>query len=286
LSALAVQSWTLYAISISLIFSRLVFRRITLGCFKKLQADDWLMLLVLLPYTASIVAANQVGSAQSATERKFRYLLEEMQIVTTWLVKSCLLVLYWRIFPTQTSLLKRRLIQGSSVYCCVSFLIVQGSLMLWCKPTEEYWDISTSNPQCTSYHAHTALTLAFDIPNTLLIMILPVPFIPTPRRPLLAILLLLSTLVLTTNIISHTTILTATSTPPSYLNYTTATSSLSILFANLPFLTSVVTAAPARIRQMSLSQWPRSRRGSWEVQTPRSRLDSVASTVKEPKSVA
>jgi hypothetical protein len=55
------------------------------------------MVSVLLPYTASIVLANLVGDRQSAAERRFRYVLEEMQIVTTWLVKACLLVLYWRI---------------------------------------------------------------------------------------------------------------------------------------------------------------------------------------------
>jgi hypothetical protein len=55
------------------------------------------MLCILLPYTASIAFANQVGDAESLTERKFRYVLEEMQIITIWLVKACLLVLYWRI---------------------------------------------------------------------------------------------------------------------------------------------------------------------------------------------
>jgi hypothetical protein len=55
------------------------------------------MMVVLLPYTASIVLANQVGTSHSAEERKFRYVLEEMQIITIWLVKACLLVLYWRI---------------------------------------------------------------------------------------------------------------------------------------------------------------------------------------------
>jgi hypothetical protein len=74
-----------------------MFRRITLGSFKKLQADDWIMLCILLPYTASITFANQLRDANSLTERKFRYVLEEMQIITIWLVKACLLVLYWRI---------------------------------------------------------------------------------------------------------------------------------------------------------------------------------------------
>jgi hypothetical protein len=55
------------------------------------------MVSVLLPYTASIVLANLVGDKQSAAERRFRFVLEEMQIVTIWLVKVCLLVLYLRI---------------------------------------------------------------------------------------------------------------------------------------------------------------------------------------------
>jgi len=74
-----------------------IYRRLTLGLTRKLQADDWLMLCVVVPYTSSIILANQVGSAQSPTQRKLRYVLEETQILTMWLVKACLLVLYWRI---------------------------------------------------------------------------------------------------------------------------------------------------------------------------------------------
>lgn len=104
-------------------------------------------------------------------------------------------------------------------------------------------------------------------------MMLPVPFIPTPRRFLLAILLILGTLVFTAGIISRVSIL-QTPTAPAYLPWYTAESCFSLIFANLPFLTSLVVAtAPARIRDFShnlrtsshlaLSQWPRSRRGSW-----------------------
>ncbi|KAF2025195.1 hypothetical protein EK21DRAFT_43965, partial [Setomelanomma holmii] len=239
ITTLAIQSWTLYTVSISLIFSRFIFRRMTLGSFKKLQADDWLSILVLMPYTASIVLANQIDSGQSANERKFRYMLEEMQIITIWLVKACLLVLYWRIFPTETSRAKRWSLRCSALFCAISFLIVQISLMTWCQPTEAYWDISSSNSQCTFFHAHTALTLSFDIPNTILIMIVPVPFIPTPRRLLLAILLILSTLVLIISILSRESILRNPHSP-DYLYWYTSESTLCIIFANLPFLNSLV----------------------------------------------
>jgi hypothetical protein len=143
--------------------------------------------------------------------------------------------------------------------------------------------------QCTSYHKHTAVVLSFDVPNTLLIMILPIPFIPTPRRLLLAILLILSTLILITSIISRVSILLHPG-RPTYLAWYTTESTLSIIFANLPFLTSlVVTAAPARIRhfsnQLASSQWPRSRRGSWDnasmPQLRTTRFNSTATTVVE-----
>lgn len=121
-------------------------------------------------------------------------------------------------------------------------------------------------------------------------MLLPVPFIPTPRRLLLAILLLLGTLVLIASIVSRTLVLTNRVTS-AYLSWYTTESTLSIIFANLPFLTSlVVTAAPARIRHFSLGQWPRSRRGSLSWDEGRSgnrpelrtmRFNSTATTITE-----
>lgn len=178
--------------------------------------------------------------------------------------------------PMETSSLKRYSIKSTALFCATSFLIIQVSLMLWCQPTEQYWNPLTTNIQCTTYHTHTALSLAFNIPNTILIMLLPVPFIPTPRRTLLAILFLIGTLVLVCDIASAATILSNPASP-TYLHWMTSESSLSIIFANLPFLTSfVVTAAPARLRTLSthfaLNQWPRSRRTSWEFSDVESTL--------------
>jgi hypothetical protein len=60
-------------------------------------------------------------------------------------------------------------------------------------------------------------------------------------------------------------------------------STLSIVFANLPFLTSLVaTAAPRISPHLSLSQWPRSRHASWvgcETPMRTTRFDSMASTI-------
>lgn len=96
-SSLTIQSWTLYAIAVVIIFARLVFRRIMLKSFADLQADDWIMVFLLLPFTAAIVLLVPATDAKSANHGVYRYVLEELQIIITWLVKACLLILYWRI---------------------------------------------------------------------------------------------------------------------------------------------------------------------------------------------
>ncbi|KAI8931868.1 hypothetical protein NX059_010773 [Plenodomus lindquistii] len=72
-------------------------RRLMLHAWENLQADDWVMTLLLGPFTAAIVLANQISGDQSVDDRKLRFQLEVLQIVIIWLVKACLLVLYWRI---------------------------------------------------------------------------------------------------------------------------------------------------------------------------------------------
>ena len=94
---LLVQSWTFHAVSVSVIIARLAFRRIMLKSFADLQSDDWIMVLLLLPLTASTVLTVSLGDSQSEKQSTYRYVLEELQIVMIWLVKACLLVLYWRI---------------------------------------------------------------------------------------------------------------------------------------------------------------------------------------------
>lgn len=135
--------------------------------------------------------------------------------------------------------------------------------------------------QCAWYTGHTVVALGPTILSTILTMIVPIPFISTPRRLLLALLILLGTLVLAAGIISKAIILIR---PTSliYLHWYTTESSLGIILSNLPFLTSlVVGVAPARIRNISqslkspsrttLGQWPRSRRESWVSHTLPSR---------------
>jgi hypothetical protein len=73
-------------------------------------------------------------------------------------------------------------------------------------------------------------------------------------------------------------------TSSTYLHWLIAESFLTILFANLPFLSSICTSTNARsIRKMSgnisLSHWPRSNKNTSPLQAQRERLNSTATTI-------
>ncbi|KAF2627447.1 hypothetical protein BU25DRAFT_469237 [Macroventuria anomochaeta] len=286
ISSFLIQSWTFYALAVAVIFARLTFRRIMLKSFADLQADDWIMVFLLLPLTASTILAVPAANFGTEKQRRYRYVLEELQIVIAWLVKVCLLILYWRIFPVASSILRRRYIQVVSAICALSFIITQISLLSWCQPTH------LDDSQCSTYHSHTIVSLTFSTLTTVIVLILPISFIPTPRRLLLAILLVTGVLTLIFGILARYFVLTEP-TSRAYLFYYTYETTLLIVFANLPFLTSlVVSTTPARIRKFSrnisfsrdgvhmpLSPWPRSRRVSvQDIGSPPLRASRLGST--------
>ncbi|KAF2659623.1 hypothetical protein K491DRAFT_590669 [Lophiostoma macrostomum CBS 122681] len=285
-SALTVESWTFFALGISLVVSRVILRIITLGSFSRLQLDDWIMIFTIVPFTGIIACANRSFSNwNTALGLKLRFALEEFQIITLWSVKACLLILYRRIFPSVLSKRQRQFLGWTAGYCLLTFLIVQVVFPLWCLPITSYFDPVSSNLQCTTYRNHNLVTWIFDLTTTLLIFILVIPFIRTPRKLLLSVLFLLGLIVLTTGIVSRYYILT-TPKLPTYLPWYTAEASTSLVFANLPFLSSLVTSSPSnRTRRqrfssvVSLPPWPRLAVQECSPNPRRfQRLDSTATT--------
>ena len=92
--------------------------------------------------------------------------------------------------------------------------------------------------------------------------ILPVAFIPTPRKLLLVALVFLGTLVLVTSILARSYVIDGHGTS-MFIHWYNAEIVLMILFANLPFLSSLFASTNrTQPRDMSLTSWPRSRTGS------------------------
>lgn len=96
---------------------RVVSRSLLLGSLKHMKIDDYLMVLTLAPYTVLVAVINIVAHTSSnllepgadvntftqadRDERiygsKLILVVEQMQISTVWLTKTCLLILYFRL---------------------------------------------------------------------------------------------------------------------------------------------------------------------------------------------
>jgi hypothetical protein len=119
---LEVESWIWYAITWLLVMARLASRRLLLGSFKKLQLDDALMILAMVTDGILIASINIVSKSSSnlidpndhteltpdnIKERVFGskmvLVAEQMQCITIWLVKACLLLMYHRLTYVFTS---------------------------------------------------------------------------------------------------------------------------------------------------------------------------------------
>ncbi|KAL5414951.1 hypothetical protein PMIN03_002909 [Paraphaeosphaeria minitans] len=276
-SLFAVESWALYAVGVSLVLARLISRLSTLGSIRKLQLDDWAMILAVIPFTGMVYSANQTFDSTTSTKDtarrlKMRFLLEELQITTVWLIKGCLLILYRRIFPATRTNAKRRPLLYISIYCLTSYALTQALLPLWCPPTSNYWNPSTQNKQCLTYYHHSILVLAADTTTIVPTFFFPIALIPTPRKALQASLFLLGTCVLGASILARYYALVQ-SRSSMYIHWYTAEVTLMILFANLPFLSSLFSKGGRdRMRSVALSSWPREyvgakigERSGWQV---------------------
>ena len=113
---LLISSWTIWSVAMVVVLCRFASRRMALGSFRRYQIDDYLMVLCAAAYTGVVVASNEVavngsnyipeGEELTWTPEQFRQAewgskmlmaLEEFMMGTLWLVKTCLLILYYRM---------------------------------------------------------------------------------------------------------------------------------------------------------------------------------------------
>jgi hypothetical protein len=114
---LKVESWVWYALGVFLVCCRILSRTLLFGTIKKLKVDDYMMVATLVPYTALLVTMNIVANTnsnlippgmnvndftkQQIDDRvygsKLVVVVEQMQCITVWSLKGCLIFLYYRL---------------------------------------------------------------------------------------------------------------------------------------------------------------------------------------------
>lgn len=100
----------------------------------------------LIPPGEDVSQYSEAEIKSRITGSKYVLVVEQMQIVTIWLVKACLLIMYFRM---TTVLPQRKLVVATSIYVGVSFVIMEILYLgVWCRPFSQYWAVPTHSSKC------------------------------------------------------------------------------------------------------------------------------------------
>ncbi|KAK6193537.1 hypothetical protein LQW54_012372 [Pestalotiopsis sp. IQ-011] len=123
---------------------------------------------------------------QDVSERiygsKLVLVVEQMQIITVWLVKCCLLIMYARL----TMSLKQNIaVKFVAAYVAFGFVLMEILyLAVWCRPFTEYWAVPTSNIQCSAATNHLITNAVLNITSDVMIILIPMPVFLAVKLPI------------------------------------------------------------------------------------------------------
>ncbi|KAF2035822.1 hypothetical protein EK21DRAFT_96442 [Setomelanomma holmii] len=190
-----------YGVCWIVVILRLISRRLHRGSWKGLQLDDYLILVAMCTDTvliammsqvvqtsSNLIPPNESVSQYSQTEidqriygSKLVLVVEQMQILTIWLIKTCLLLLYARM---TTILPQHRIVIATSIYVAATFVIMEILYFgVWCRPFDQYWAVPTNSKQCSAATNHLITNAVFNISSDLIIISIPLPLLFRVRLP-------------------------------------------------------------------------------------------------------
>ncbi|RGP69484.1 hypothetical protein FSPOR_4588 [Fusarium sporotrichioides] len=176
-------------------------RRMLLGSFKGLLADDYLMTLTMITYTALLAVVSVLGHTPTnlidpalnlkltPEDIKLReygsklvLVTEHMQMITIWGVKGCLLFMYSRL---TLSLKQNFLVKLVAGYVIVGFVVMQILwFAAWCRPFNHYWQVPPDDLNCSAETNHMITNAVINISSDIMIIILPMPVFLQSQLPL------------------------------------------------------------------------------------------------------
>ncbi|KAF2788028.1 hypothetical protein K505DRAFT_342444 [Melanomma pulvis-pyrius CBS 109.77] len=195
MSILEPESGIWYSLCWVVVITRLISRRLHLGEWRNLQLDDYLIIVAMLTDTilmacmhfiiktsSNLIAPHDDVSKFSSQEIQVRVfgsklvlVAEQMQILTIWLVKTCLLLLYNRM----TVLLPHhKIVMGTAIYVGISFVVMEILYFgVWCRPFSQYFAVPTSSVQCSAATNHLITNAVFNISSDIIIILIPMPIL-------------------------------------------------------------------------------------------------------------
>jgi hypothetical protein len=101
--------------------------------------------------------------------------LEQCMLISTWGVKTCMLMLYWRITQNLKSNLYIKIL---AVYIAVGFVVIEVTYYgVYCRPFSQYWAMPVSNMQCATYQNYSITQAVFNISSDAVMFAIPIPLL-------------------------------------------------------------------------------------------------------------
>ncbi|KAF2439005.1 hypothetical protein P171DRAFT_490457 [Karstenula rhodostoma CBS 690.94] len=201
MSTLEPESAIWYATCWLVLITRLVSRKLHHGSWKALSIDDYLICVAMISMTvltgathivvsssSNLIAPGEDTSTFSADEIRKRIfgsklvlVVEQMQCITIWLVKACLLLMYKRM----TALLpQHKIVIIVSAYTALGFVVMEILYLgVWCRPFSQYWAVPSSNPQCSAATNHLITNTVLNISSDIMIIAIPMPLLFKVKLP-------------------------------------------------------------------------------------------------------
>ncbi|KAF4465869.1 integral membrane PTH11 [Fusarium albosuccineum] len=200
MASLDTEMWAWYALTLIVVIARMTSRRMLLGSFKGLLADDYLMVFTMITYTILLVIVKVltytptnlinpkekiVLDSDDIKERehgsKLVIVTEQMQMLTIWGVKGCLLLMYSRL---TLSLRQNMLVKIVAGYVVVGFVVMQILwFAAWCRPFNHYWQVPPDDLNCSAETNHMITNAVLNISSDIMIIALPMPVFLQSQLP-------------------------------------------------------------------------------------------------------
>ncbi|KAM7215383.1 hypothetical protein V8F06_009244 [Rhypophila decipiens] len=201
-----IEAFVLMAVGIVFVVFR-IFARIKLVGFKKLQADDYLMVLVGavypvctgLAYLAAVAWEGLANNGLTQEQRRsldpksqeYRYRVNgskghvagwQAYVFVLWAIKTAWFVFYQRLLLTnqQGILLSRQHVYCGYLILAATYMAVVLTLLLSCHPLDKYWQIYPDpGPSCllVTSKVNIITTLVLNGLTDVYIMAIPIPMI-------------------------------------------------------------------------------------------------------------
>ncbi|KAJ6161464.1 hypothetical protein N7470_004860 [Penicillium chermesinum] len=101
--------------------------------------------------------------------------LEQCMLFSTWGVKTCMLIFYWRLTQSLRSNLYIKILTG---YVVLGFVVIMVTYYaVYCRPFSQYWAMPVENMQCATYQHYSITQAVFNISSDAIMFAIPIPLL-------------------------------------------------------------------------------------------------------------